>query len=334
MHDLTKLESATRTAIDQAGTLDALAEIEVNVLGRKGELTLLLRQLGSMSAEERKSFGQATNATKLAIEAALAARRAALQIADVERAIGGETLDLTEPVTAPSRGHIHPVTQANRDVVELFTRLGFTVVDGPELEGEEFNFDALNMPSWHPARDMQDTFYLEEKGLLLRTQTSPVQIRAMRMYGAPLAILVPGRVYRNEATDATHDYVFDQIEGLVVAKDVSLAHMVTVLKDFLHAYLGPEVPIRIRPGYFPFVEPGLEIDVGRPDPANPGATKWMELLGCGLVHEHVLRAGGVDPSVYRGFAFGFGFTRLVMQRYGITDIRLLRSTDLRYLSQF
>lgn len=340
MNDLASLQRSTLDDLQVVASLAELDELETRVLGRKsGALTALMRGIGGMDAEQKRSFGQELNVAKQTIEAAFAARRSALQRAGIDAALSSETVDVSEPVARGTHGVVHPVTRATQELVDIFARLGFTAVRGPEVESEAYNFDALNVPSWHPARDMQDTFFLDVPGLLMRTHTSPVQVRAMRTLGAPLAVVVPGRVYRNEATDATHDYVFDQIEGLVVSEDVSLASMDTVFRSFLRAYFGREIPMRLRPGYFPFVEPGTELELGCQvcDGSGCRACKhrgWIEFMGCGLVHRNVLAAGGVDPERFRGFAFGFGLSRLIMQRYRIDDVRLLRSTDLRYLSQF
>jgi phenylalanyl-tRNA synthetase alpha chain len=336
--NLEKLENESLESISQAADIAELEALETDILGRKGKLTSLLRELGKMSEVERKAAGQKTNQLKNKLLEAFESKRHEFEKVVAEKAALEESLDVTEPVNSFVVGKLHPITQETYKLTEIFARLGFTAVDGPEIESEVYNFDSLNMPSWHPARDMQDTFFLEG-GLVMRTHTSPVQVRAMRTLGAPLAIIVPGRAYRNEATDASHDYLFDQIEGLLISEDVSLAHMATVFKSFLKAYFGREVPMRLRPGYFPFVEPGLELELGCQVCQGRGCRVcknrgWMELMGCGMVHREVLEAGGINPKQYRGFAFGFGLTRLIMQQYQLSDIRLLHSTDVRFLSQF
>jgi phenylalanyl-tRNA synthetase alpha chain len=247
-------------------------------------------------------------------------------------------VDLTLPAPGPRRGHLHPITRIQRELEELFVSLGFTVLDGPEVETEYYNFDALNIPQDHPARDMQDTFWLDG-GNLLRTHTSPVQVRGMERLGPPLRMIAPGRAFRNESVDASHEHTFYQLEGMMVDRDVSVAHLLYFMKTLLTAIFEREVTVRLRPGYFPFVEPGFELDIeclicggsGCPVCKQSG---WVELLPCGLVNPKVLRTSGIDPEEWNGFAFGLGLTRLVMMRYGIDDIRHLQGGDLRFLEQF
>jgi phenylalanyl-tRNA synthetase alpha chain len=250
-----------------------------------------------------------------------------------------------------SEGHLHPVTQVLRELEDMFVSMGFKVLEGPELESDYYCFEALNIPKWHPSRDAQDTFYIDPKGLkvrgerdgqpdlVMRTQTSPVQIRAMQKYGAPLRCVVPGRVFRAEATDAVHEHTFYQLEGLMVGENISVANLIAVLKEIYSGIFKQEVKLRVRPGYFPFVEPGLEIDVGCTICGGKGCPSckmggWLEMAGAGLVHPKVLEAGGVDPKKYSGFAFGMGIERLLIMRHGINDIRLFESGDLRFLEQF
>ena len=249
-----------------------------------------------------------------------------------------EWLDLTLPAPGIRPGSLHPVTQIQREIEDLFTSLGFTVVDGPEVETEHYNFDALNIPPSHPARDMQDTFWLTD-GNLLRTHTSPMQVRAMEKFGAPLRVIAPGRVFRNEEVDASHEHTFYQLEGMMIDREVSVAHLIYFMKTLLSHVFRRDVTVRLRPGYFPFVEPGFELDgqcmicggSGCPVCKQSG---WLELLPCGLVHPNVLRSGGIDPDQWNGFAFGLGLTRLAMMRYKIDNIRLLLGGDLRFLTQF
>lgn len=335
---LSELQRSTLDAIARLHTLEELEALTVSVLGRKGVLTEQLKELGALSPEERRLRGQEANTVKQVLAAALDAKRTELEAASIAEAVRSESADVTEPVPVPPVGHIHPLTRATFELIDIFARLGFTVVDGPELESEAYNFEALNIPSWHPARDMQDTFHLG-KGLVMRTHTSPVQIRAMRSLGAPLSIIAPGRVYRNEATDASHDYVFDQIEGLVVTEDVSLASMATVFRSVIRAFLGRDIPSRLRPGYFPFVEPGVEVDMRCTFCEGGGCrlckgTGWMEILGAGMIHPVVFEHCGIDPEKYSGFALGTGLDRPAMQRYGIPDLRLMFEGDVRFLSQF
>ncbi len=310
---------------------EALGHIEMSVLGRKGELATLMRGIGELPAEERAAFGQAVNAAKAALAAALAERQALFDSRRLDAETGDTRFDPTEPALAPRPGHLHPLTQVRREVEAIFLGLGFDVMDGPEVETEEFNFDRLNIPAHHPARDFQDTFWLEN-GQVLRTHTSPVQLRAMLRAGGrpPVRVIAPGRVFRNEQPDATHEHTFHQVEGLMVDEGVSLADMKGVLGLVLSRLLGKDMEVRLRPHYFPFVEPGNELDVR---PAGSGG-RWMEMLGCGMVHPNVLRAGGMDPSRVSGFAFGMGLDRLALARYGIDDLRWMMSGDPRFLQQF
>ncbi|MCB9918628.1 MAG: phenylalanine--tRNA ligase subunit alpha [Planctomycetes bacterium] len=322
-----RAHEAARTASDVA----ALTSVESTFLGKKGELTLLLRGLGALPKEERPAFGKLVNEAKVRLEQMLADRSRDLESVALEAALGGDGFDPTEPGLEVAHGSLHPITQITRELVRVFEGLGFAVARGPEVEFEHFNFDALNIPASHPARDTQDTFWLSD-GNLLRTHTSPVQVRAMERFGAPLRVIAPGRCFRNEAVDATHEHTFYQMEGLMIDRDISVANLIHVMKTCLREILGREVRIRLRPGFFPFVEPGFELDVH--DPFGTGEDRWLELLPCGMVHPNVLRAGGLDPEEWTGFAFGLGLQRLVMIRYGITDIRDFTGGDLRFLEQF
>ncbi|MBM3757265.1 MAG: phenylalanine--tRNA ligase subunit alpha [Acidobacteria bacterium] len=339
MTELEALAQGARSRIAAAATQDELEAIRVELLGRKGgALANLSKDMGKLSADERKALGQQLNAAKTEIESVLETRTAEFASAALAARLESEWIDLTTPPTGPRRGSLHPLTQIQAEIEDLFVSLGFTVLDGPEVESDEHNFDALNIPADHPARDMQDTFWLDG-GWLLRTHTSPVQVRGMRKLGPPLRMIAPGRVFRNEEVDASHEHTFYQLEGMMVDKDVSVAHLLYFMKTLLSAIFKREVTVRLRPGFFPFVEPGFELDIqclicngaGCPVCKQSG---WVELLPCGLVHPNVLRKSGIDPEEYGGFAFGLGLTRLVMMRYAIDDIRQLQGGDLRFLRQF
>jgi len=336
--DLAALEAGARERILKAATVEELERVRVEVLGRKGVLAEISKMLGKLAPEERASLGRRLNAVKDGLEEALETRREEFRQAALRAKLESEWLDLTLPAPPPERGHLHPVTQIQAEIEDVFTSLGFTILDGPEVETEYHNFDALNIPADHPARDMQDTFWLED-GNLLRTHTSPVQVRGMERFGPPLRMIAPGRVFRNEEVDASHEHTFYQIEGMMIDRDVSIAHLVYFMKIMLSAVFKREVTVRLRPGYFPFVEPGFELDVVCLICGGEGCrvckqSGWVEQLGCGLVHPNVLRMSGIDPEEWNGFAFGLGLTRLAMMRYGIDDIRLLQSGDLRFLTQF
>jgi phenylalanyl-tRNA synthetase alpha chain len=294
--------------------------------------------MGKLVPEERKRIGMLLNDAKQRIEAALDVRKQEFDTLVLRARLDAEWVDLTLPAPGPRRGHLHPITRIQRELEDLFVSLGFTVLDGPEVETEYYNFDALNIPRDHPARDMQDTFWLDG-GNLLRTHTSPVQARGMERLGPPLRMIAPGRVFRNESVDASHEHTFYQIEGMMIDRDVSVAHLLYFMKTLLTAVFQREVTVRLRPGFFPFVEPGFELDIQCLICGGPGCpvckqSGWVEQLGCGLVHPNVLRTSGIDPEEWSGFAFGLGLTRLVMMRYGIDDIRHLNGGDLRFLEQF
>lgn len=307
--------------------------LEKKYLGRKGELNKLMTSLKEVAVEEKKELGKLANAVKIELEDFFTTQKKVFGVTTTNSHI-----DLTLPGENYSLGHLHPITQIQYELEDIFANMGFIVEDGPELESEYYNFDALNIPVSHPARDMQDTFFTAE-GNLLRTHTSPVQIRAMEKYGAPLRCVVPGKVFRNEATDASHEHTFYQLEGLMIDKNISITNLIAVMKELLSGVFKREVTVRLRPGFFPFVEPGFELDIKCLICAGRGCSVckqngWLELLPCGLVHPHVLRAGGLDPKEWSGFAFGLGLTRLAMMRYGIEDIRLLMGNDVRFLKQF
>jgi phenylalanyl-tRNA synthetase alpha chain len=337
-HQLSELDGSARQRIVSAATAEELERVRVEVLGRKGVLAEISKGLGKLAPEERARAGKQLNAVKQALEGALEAKQAEFKKAAVEARLAAEWIDFTLPAPAPARGHLHPISRIQAEIEDVFTSLGFTVLDGPEVETEHHNFDALNIPPDHPARDMQDTFWLAD-GNLLRTHTSPVQVRGMERLGPPLRMIAPGRVFRNEEVDASHEHTFYQLEGMMIDREVSIAHLVYFMKTLLSSVFKREVTVRLRPGYFPFVEPGFELDIlclicggkGCPVCKQGG---WVELLPCGLVNPNVLRYGGIDPEEWNGFAFGLGLTRLVMMRYAIDDIRHLQGGDLRFLNQF
>ncbi len=341
IEELKKLKEQAKQEIERIKNSQELRDLEVKYLGRKGELTNILRQLKDLSAEEKKKIGQLANEVKND----LVEQFCQIKI-EVEANKKREEIDLTLPGQKFARGRLHPLSQVQYQLEDIFTSMGFMVLDGPELESEFFNFEALNFIPDHPARDMQDTFFVEEgrksdpnNRLVLRTHTSNCQVRAIKEYGAPLRAIFPGRCFRHEATDACHETTFYQLEGLMIDKEISIAHLISVMKTLLTEVFKKEIKIRLRPGYFPFVEPGFELDIsclicgGKKCPACKHSG-WVEILPCGLVHPNVLLAGGLDPKEWSGFAFGMGLTRLVMMKYGINDIRLMQSGDLRFLEQF
>ena len=333
-----ELESRSLARIASAQSPEELEAVRVEALGRKGTLAEIGKGMGKLAAEDRARVGKLLNSAKQQIEEALGSKAQIFDERKLRARLDTEWLDLTLPAPGPPRGHFHPITRIQRELEELFTSLGFAVLDGPEVEDEYHNFDALNIPADHPARDMQDTFWLDG-GRLLRTHTSPVQVRGMERLGPPLRMIAPGRVFRNESVDASHEHTFYQLEGMMVDRDVSVANLLYFMKTLLSAIFHRDVTVRLRPGYFPFVEPGFELDIqclicggsGCPVCKQGG---WVELLPCGLVHPNVLRLSGIDPDQWGGFAFGLGLTRLVMMRYGIDDIRHLQGGDLRFLEQF
>jgi phenylalanyl-tRNA synthetase alpha chain len=339
---LSELQSRAAAALEAAADADALESARVEYLGRKGMLASVAaavgKQMGQLAPDQRVLIGRLLNSVKQELESRYEVRKAGFERAARDARLSSEWIDLTLPAPGTRPGSMHPLTQIQRELEEYFTSLGFAVMDGPEVETEWYNFDALNIPATHPARDAQDTFFVEG-GLLLRTHTSPVQVRAMEQFGAPLRIIAPGRVFRNEEVDASHEHTFYQIEGMMVDRDVSVGHMLYFMQQMLTAIFHRDVKVRLRPGFFPFVEPGFELDIGCLICGGPGCpvckhSGWVELVGCGLVHPNVLRSGGIDPDEWNGFAFGLGLTRLVMMRYGIDDIRHLAAGDLRFLRQF
>jgi phenylalanyl-tRNA synthetase alpha chain len=338
-----KLETILKTAlsaIEIAKTADETENVRINMLGRKSELTAILRSLGSLSAQEKGIIGKLSNEIKKIIESAIDEKKAKLSEVSSEQLSKDEWLDVTldrqQLFTKP--GHMHILSQVQYEIEDIFTSMGFMIIDGPEAEIEYYNFEALNIPKHHPARDMQDTFWTED-GNLLRTQTSAIQIRAMEKHKPPFKMVGPGRVFRYEAVDASHEHTFTQIEGMMVDKDISVSNLIYIMKECLSAIFKEEVAVRLRPSYYPFVEPGFDLDFKCMICGGKGCkvckyNGWIEFLGCGLVHPNVLRAGKIDPDKWSGFAFGMGLERLVMMRYGINDIRHFQSGDLRFLSQF
>ena len=334
---LNELAASAGARIEQAGSSEELEQVRIEVLGRKGVLAQISKEMGKVLPQDRARLGKLLNEVKQRLEQASDAKQGRFAEAAMRARLEAEWIDLTLPCPQPPVGHLHPITQIQDEIEDLFVSLGFAVLDGPEVETEYHNFDALNIPATHPARDAQDTFWLDD-GNLLRTHTSPVQVRGMERLGPPLRMVAPGRVFRNESVDASHEHTFYQIEGMVVDREVSVAHLIYFMKTMLTEIFRQEVNVRLRPGYFPFVEPGFELDVrcllcggdGCPVCKQSG---WVEQLGCGLVHPNVLRSSGIDPDIWNGWAFGLGLTRLAMMRYGIDDIRLLQGGDLRFLEQ-
>lgn len=319
-----------RIADADAASLDAL---EQELFGRKsGRLTLAMKELGALPPDERRSQGEALNVTKRQLEDAIADRRQALRGA-ARGKLGDDRLDMTIELPPARRGHLHLIPEFIRTIEDVFSRMGFDVAEGDEVETERFNFDLLNIPADHPARDAQDTFWVEGGTRVLRTHTSPVQLHYMQNHDLPLRMICPGKVYRKDA-DATHSPMFHQFEGLMIDRHITLAHMKAVMEEAIRALIDVDVEFRFRSSYFPFVEPGLEIDMRwrANDETKEGA--WLEVVGCGMVHPNVLRNAGIDPDVWRGFAFGFGIERLLMIKHGIRDLRAFYEGDVRFLEQF
>jgi phenylalanyl-tRNA synthetase alpha chain len=335
---LEDLRRSTLARFASSVSPDELEQARIDALGRKGTLAQITKDFGRLAPDQRASAGKLLNAVKQELETAFAEKRQRFERDQLSARLEKEWLDVTLPAPGIRPGSLHPITQIQAEIEDLFTSLGFAVLDGPEVETEEHNFDALNIPPTHPARDMQDTFWLSD-GNLLRTHTSPVQVRGMRKLGPPLRMIAPGRVFRNEEVDASHEHTFYQLEGMMIDRDVSVANLIYFMKTLLGGIFHRDVTVRLRPGYFPFVEPGFELDIQCLICGGPGCSVckqsgWVELLPCGLVHPNVLRASGIDPDEWNGFAFGLGLTRLAMMRYGIDDIRQLQGGDLRFLNQF
>ncbi|ABN61379.1 phenylalanyl-tRNA synthetase, alpha subunit [Shewanella baltica OS155] len=326
MQQLTEIVEQALVIIDQASDLKALDDIRVDYLGKKGKITDMMKMMGSLSPEEKPAFGQAVNDAKQAIQQKLTERIDGLKSSELEAKLIAEKIDVTLPGRTQEIGGLHPVTRTIERIETFFGELGFSVKQGPEIEDDFHNFDALNISEHHPARADQDTFYFNPK-LMLRTQTSGVQIRTMETEKPPLRIISPGRVYRNDY-DQTHTPMFHQVEGLLVDEHVNFAELKGILHDFLRNFFEEDLQVRFRPSYFPFTEPSAEMDVMGKN------GKWLEVGGCGMVHPNVLRSVGIDPEKYSGFAFGMGVERLTMLRYGVNDLRAFFENDLRFLKQF
>lgn len=343
---LERIEKTAEAEIKAAPNLEELEERRIQFLGReRGALTLILRGLKDLPVENRRVVGQRANALRKKIETLFKKREAELKKIAAESALKRERLDVTRAGIRVERGHIHPITKALRQIEDIFLRMGFVVAEGPEIETEYYNFDALNMPKDHPARDMQDTFWLEEKGskgerLLARTHTSAVQIRYMETHQPPVRIIVPGMVYRYEATDASHDIEYWQLEGLAVDRDITVGNFKAVIERFFAEFFGKRaIKSRLRPYYFPYTEPSFEVDISCVQCDGKGCSVcsksgWLEIMGAGMVHPGVLKRVGYNPKEVQGFAFGMGLDRLAMMKYKIPDVRLMRSGDLRFLNQF
>ena len=338
-----QLEAIRKSALESIAGTQSGAELEalrVKYLGKKGELTAVLKQMGKLSPEERPVMGQLANEVRAELEKAIEVQSAALAEKALEAKLAAETVDVTIPGKRAQVGHKHPMYTALDEFKEIFINMGFEIFDGPEVEQEDYNFTKLNTPDDHPAREWSDTFYLtEDSRILLRTQTSPMQIRAMEEHGVPIRMISPGRVYRKDEVDATHSPMFHQIEGLVVDKGVTMADLKGTLNAVIREIYGPETQTRFRPHHFPFTEPSCEVDIqchkcgGKGCPTCKGEG-WIEVLGAGMVHPKVLRNCGIDPDVYSGFAFGFGLERMAMGRFKISDLRLIFENDIRFLEQF
>ncbi len=342
MDDVSRLREALMAEVAAAESLEALEGVRVSALGKKGRITGLMKGLGGMDPDERRAAGQALNALKDAVAEAIEARRAALEDAALDARVAAERVDVTLPARPEAPGRVHPISQTIDELVAIFAQMGFAVAEGPDIEDDFHNFTALNFPPEHPARLMHDTFFLpeDEDGarLLLRTHTSPVQIRTMQTQPPPVRIVAPGRTYRCDS-DMTHTPMFHQIEGLVVDESTHMGHLKGVLIEFVRAYFEVEdVPVRFRPSFFPFTEPSAEMDIGCSRAGGElkigAGDDWLEILGCGMVHPNVLSACGIDPERYQGFAFGLGVERVAMLKYGIPDLRTFFESDLRWLRHY
>ena len=342
MENLDQLREELLASVTGADSLEALEEIRVSALGRKGRVTELMKGLGGLDPEERRAAGQALNAVKTAVMEAIEARHGGLAEAALDAELAADRVDITLPVRPEPEGRLHPISQTFDEIIAIFGEMGFAVAEGPDIEDDFHNFTALNIPPEHPARQMHDTFYLPEKAdgerLLLRTHTSPVQIRAMQSTEPPLRIIVPGRTYRCDS-DMTHTPMFHQVEGLIVDQTTHMGHLKGCLIEFCRAYFEvDDVPVRFRPSYFPFTEPSAEVDIGCSRAGGElkigAGDDWLEILGCGMVHPKVLAACNVDPEKYQGFAFGMGIERIAMLKYGIPDLRTFFDADLRWLRHY
>lgn len=340
MSALQELKETFKADLDRAASAADVEQVRVRYLGKKGLLTGQLKLISKVPQEERKAFGQAGNELKNFISAEIASKGASLKGEELKQKLATESIDVTLPGRHTPYGAEHPISQTLKEVVEIFTRMGFGVEEGPEVELDYYNFEALNIPRDHPARDMQDTFYISDKSVL-RTHTSPVQIRVMEKQKPPLRFIAPGKVYRCDA-DVSHTPMFHQVEGLMVDTDISFSHLKGILETFIHQLFGPDIPVRFRPSFFPFTEPSAEVDMGCTfcKGSTSGVcrvckdTEWIEILGAGMVNPKVFEMVGYDPEKYSGFAFGMGIERIAMLKYSIDDIRLFYENDLRFLRQF
>ena len=335
---LNTIKSNAETELNSAADLKALESLRVKYLGKKGELTAVMKGMGGLSKEERPIIGQLANTVRGFIESALEEKKKALTEKAKELKLMAETIDVALPGRMPEMGAKHPLNTVLDDLQDIFIDMGFSIVEGPEVELDYYNFEALNLPPDHPARDTQDTFYINDN-VLLRTQTSPVQVRVMEKQKPPIRIISPGRVYRSDTVDATHSPVFHQVEGLVIDKGITMADLKGTLEVFAKKLYGDDTRLRFRPHHFPFTEPSAEVDISCFNCKGKGCNickgeGWIEILGCGMVHPKVLRNCGIDPEVYSGFAFGMGLERVTMFRYGIKDLRLFYENDLQFLKQF
>ncbi len=342
--DLKQVKIRAKKEIEKAGSLKDLDKVFKRYLGKKGQIAGVFAYLKGLGEEKRKKLGKEANLVKQELGKLVEEKSRGLKEKTIMAKIKKEKIDVTRPGAKIDRGHLHPLTLVQRECANIFRAMGFEVVLGPEVETEWYNFDALNFPKEHPARDIQDTFWIaQERGvktkLLPRTHTSPVQVRYMEKHNPPLRIVVPGRVFRNEATDPSHEVQFYQLEGLMVDKDISAANFKAIIEKFLELFFKTDIEIRLRPGYFPFTEPSFEIDVRRKDRSVQKGSEgigsdWLEMMGAGMVHPNVFRAAGLNPKQWQGFAFGVGIERLAMVRYKVHDIRLFYQSDLRFLKQF
>ena len=330
MSEIESLSTQALADIASAQTPDALESLRVALLGKSGTVTAQLKQLGTLPGDQRKAAGEAINVARDAIANALSTRKAVLEDAALDARLAGENIDVTLPGRNPERGGLHPISRTLERIADIFGRLGYELADGPEIEDDWHNFEALNFPPHHPARAMHDTFYFGD-GRLLRTHTSGVQVRYMGEHAPPLRMIAAGKVYRSDS-DQTHSPMFHQVEGLLVDEHSTFADLKGTLAEFVRAFFERDFEMRFRPSYFPFVEPGAEVDIAWQQP--DGSTRWLEVLGCGMVHPNVLRNCGIDPERYTGFAFGLGVERFAMLRYGVNDLRAFFENDVRFLKQF
>ncbi len=335
---LAQIKAAVEEALKTADSMEMLEEIRIKYMGKKGELTAVLKGMGKLTAEERPVIGALANEIRQKLEKEIEERKAAILAAEEERKLAEEVIDVTMPGRKNGEGKLHPLTQVMNELKEIFMGMGFSIAEGPEVEYDYYNFEALNIPKNHPARDTQDTFYVEDN-IVLRTQTSPMQVRVMEKKKPPIRIIAPGRVYRSDTQDATHSPVFHQIEGLVVDKNITMADLKGTLEMFVKSLYGEETRVRFRPHHFPFTEPSAEMDYSCFNCGGKGCSVckgegWIEILGCGMVHPKVLENCGIDPEEYTGFAFGIGLERIAMGKYNINDLRLFFENDLRFLDQF